>query len=153
MAPAMTSGREGNEDVDFISPDDDTIDVTACTRVAYAIARERSPFLQAGPSGSQPQPTITPRRGRSPVRNPYNASVAAPSPSHPSLRQSMILESLVTVNVRQIVTKITAAAVRGIASRATAAAHAVVDKLWGAHHLPSPLRQGNAHTHPWCESL
>jgi hypothetical protein len=60
MVPAMTSGREGNEDADFISPDDDTIDVTACTRVAYAIARECNSFLHAGPSGSQPQPTITP---------------------------------------------------------------------------------------------
>jgi hypothetical protein len=93
VAPAMTSRREGNEDADFISPDDDTIDVTTCTQVAYAIARERNSFLHAGPSGSQPQPTITPRRGHSPVRNLYNALVAAPSPSHPSLHQTTILES------------------------------------------------------------
>ncbi len=60
MAPAMTPGREGDEDANFISLDDNTIDVTAHTRVAYAIARERNSFLHAGPSGSQPQPTITP---------------------------------------------------------------------------------------------
>jgi hypothetical protein len=51
-APAMTSGREGDEDVDFISPDNNTIDVTACTRIAYANARERNSFLHVGPSGS-----------------------------------------------------------------------------------------------------
>ncbi len=79
MAPAMTSGRKGDEDVDFISPDDDTIDITARTHVAYPIARERNSFLHAGPSGSQPQPTITPQRGRSPIWNPYDALVAAPS--------------------------------------------------------------------------
>jgi hypothetical protein len=56
MAPAMTSKREGDEDADFISPDDDAIDVTARTRVAYANAMERNSFLHAGPSGSQPQP-------------------------------------------------------------------------------------------------
>jgi hypothetical protein len=76
MTLAMTSEREGNEDADFISPDDDTIDVTARTRVlAYANTRERNSFLHAGPSGSQPQP----QRGRSHVKNPYNASVATPS--------------------------------------------------------------------------
>jgi hypothetical protein len=79
MAPAMTSGHEGDEDADFISPDDDTVDVTARTSVAYAIARERNSFLHAGPSGSQPQPSITPQRGRSPIQNPYDALVAAPS--------------------------------------------------------------------------
>jgi hypothetical protein len=79
MAPAMTSGHEGNEDADFISPDNDTIDVTARTRVAYAIARKCNSFLHVGPSGSQPQPTITPQRRRSPVRNPSDALVAAPS--------------------------------------------------------------------------
>jgi hypothetical protein len=76
MAPAMTSGREGDVDADFISPDDNTIDVTARTRIAYAIARERNSFLHAGPSGSQPQPTTTPRRGRSPIRNSYDALIA-----------------------------------------------------------------------------
>jgi hypothetical protein len=50
----MMSEREGDEDADFISPDDDTIDVTARTRVAYANARERNSFLHTGPSGSQP---------------------------------------------------------------------------------------------------
>jgi hypothetical protein len=73
IAPAMTSKREGDEDADCISPDDDTIDVTACTRITYANARERNSFLHAGPSGSQPQP----RRGRPHVKNPYSASVAA----------------------------------------------------------------------------
>jgi hypothetical protein len=71
----MTSKREGDEDRDFISPEDDTIDITARTRVAYANARERNSFLHAGPSGSHPQP----RRGRSHVKNPYDALVAAPS--------------------------------------------------------------------------
>jgi hypothetical protein len=75
MAPAMTSEREGNEDANFISPDNDTIDVTARTCVAYANARERNSFLHAGPSGSQPQP----RRGHSHVKYPYNASFAATS--------------------------------------------------------------------------
>jgi hypothetical protein len=79
MAPAMTSGHKGNEDADFISLDDDTIDVTARTRVAYAIARECNSFLHVGPSGSQLQPTITPQCGRSPIPNPYNALIAAPS--------------------------------------------------------------------------
>jgi hypothetical protein len=75
MVLAMTSEREGDEDADFISPDDDTIDVTARTRVAYANTRECDSFLHAGPSGSQPQP----RRGRSHVKNPYDALVATPS--------------------------------------------------------------------------
>jgi hypothetical protein len=44
--------REGDEDTDFISLDDNTIDITACTRIAYANARERNSFLHAGPSGS-----------------------------------------------------------------------------------------------------
>jgi hypothetical protein len=94
MAPSMTSGRKGDEDAECISPDDDTIDVNAHTRVAYTIARERNSSLHAGPSGSQHQPTITLQRGRSPIWDPYNASVATPSPSRPSLRQTMILESL-----------------------------------------------------------
>jgi hypothetical protein len=75
MAPAMMSEPEGDEDADFISPDDDTIDVTPCTHVAYANARERNSFLHAGPSSSQPQP----RRGCSHVKNPYDALVAVPS--------------------------------------------------------------------------
>jgi hypothetical protein len=75
MAPAMMSKRKGDEDADFISPDDNTIDVTACTRITYANTRECNSFLHAGPSGSQPQP----QRGRSHVKNPYNASVATPS--------------------------------------------------------------------------
>jgi hypothetical protein len=75
MTPVMTSEREGDEDADFISPDGNTIDVTARTRIAYTNARERSSFLHAGPSGSQPQP----RRGRSHIKNPYDALVAAPS--------------------------------------------------------------------------
>jgi hypothetical protein len=155
MVPAMTSGREGDEDADFISPDDNTIDVTACTHVANAIAREINSFLYAGPSGSQPQPTSTPRCGCSPVLNPYDALVAAPSnlskysdpeyfdnhfTSTKSLRQTTIPKSFGHSECPANSNQDNSNRRSGDSFQGNrGGSHGSQQVVGGGHHLPSPL--------------
>ena len=74
--------------------DDDTMDVTARTRLVY----ERARALNTPPRASDPtRPAVTPRRvptsvsrTTAPVRNPYHPS----TPPRPSLRQTTIPETM-----------------------------------------------------------
>ncbi len=67
--------------------------MNACTRPAYANFRNPNTTFHAGPPQTPYQPSDGPRRGSTPIQNPYNPSVVPPSRDRPSLRQTTLPES------------------------------------------------------------